>query len=539
MLAGARIPQLLHHIGDYLSHMFATAQTSCIVGLDAVPVEVEVRVQEGLERFSILGLGGAAVRESRERILSAVRGAGFDPPQNILVNLAPAEVRKDTASFDLPIALAIVCACGGLPQAALERVSVCGELSLLGDVKSTVGVAAHALAAMERQDRAVMVPIPNAHEASMVRGVRIVAVSSLAQAVRILCGREEPETIAAPEAVSVPTLKSLDDVLGQVVAKRALAITAAGGHNLLMIGPPGCGKSMLAERLATLLPPLSPEERLEVLRIHSIAGQATDDLLAGVRPVRTPHYVVSDAGLIGGGSGPRPGEVSLAHRGVLFLDEFPEFRRSAVEALRSPLETGWVQISRAKASVTFPARFQLIAAMNPCPCGRFGSHVGTCRCSHHAVRDYLAKLSQPILDRIDLHVELEAVSVEDLVWAKPSSTATSEGLVASVLVARRRQLERQGVLNSELSEGVLRSSTQITDGARALLTEAVRQIGISARGYTRVLRVAVTIADLAEQDVVTEEIVAEAVSYRSLDRLSNIVHGTGAYIRGGAAMASR
>ena len=519
--------------------MFATAQTSCIVGLDAVPVEVEVRVQEGLERFSILGLGGAAVRESRERILSAVRGAGFDPPQNILVNLAPAEVRKDTASFDLPIALAIVCACGGLPQAALEGVSVCGELSLLGDVKRTVGVAAHALAAMERKDRAVIVPIPNAHEASMVRGVRIVAVSSLAQAVRILGGREDPETIAVPEAVCVPTLKSLDDVLGQVVAKRALAITAAGGHNLLMIGPPGCGKSMLAERLATLLPPLSPEERLEVLRIHSIAGQATDDLLAGVRPVRTPHYVVSDAGLIGGGAGPRPGEVSLAHRGVLFLDEFPEFRRSAVEALRSPLETGWVQISRAKASVTFPARFQLIAAMNPCPCGRFGSHVGTCRCSHHAVRDYLAKLSQPILDRIDLHVELEAVSVEDLVWAKPSSSASSEGLVASVLVARRRQLERQRVLNSELSEGVLRSSTQITDGARALLTEAVRRIGISARGYTRVLRVAVTIADLAEQDVVTEEIVAEAVSYRSLDRLSNIVHGTGAYIRGGAATASR
>jgi len=519
--------------------MFARAQTSCIVGLDAVPVEVEVRVQEGPERFSILGLGGAAVRESRERILSAVRGAGFDPPDNILVNLAPAEVRKDTASFDLPIALAIVCACGGLPQAALEGVSICGELSLLGDVKSTVGVAAHALSAMEREDRAVIVPYVNAHEASMVRGVRIVAVSSLSQAVGILCGREEPEAIVAPEVVSAPASKSLDDVLGQMVAKRALAITAAGGHNLLMIGPPGCGKSMLAERLATLLPPLSTEERLEVLRIHSIAGQATDDLLAGVRPVRTPHYVVSDAGLIGGGSGPRPGEVSLAHRGVLFLDEFPEFRRSAVEALRSPLETGWVQIARAKASVTFPARFQLIAAMNPCPCGRFGSNVGTCRCSHHAVRDYLAKLSQPILDRIDLHVELEAVSVEDLVWAKPSTSATSEGLVTSVQAARQRQLERQGVLNSELSESALRASTQITDGARALLTEAVRRIGISARGYTRVLRVAVTIADLAKQDVVTEEIVAEAVSYRSLDRLSNIVHGTGAYIRGALEVGAR
>ncbi len=511
--------------------MFATAQTSCIVGLDAVPVEVEVRLQEGQERFSILGLGGAAVRESRERILSAVRGAGFDPPQNILVNLAPAEVRKDTASFDLPIALAIVSACGGVPQAALERVSICGELSLLGDVKSTVGVAAHALAAMQRGDRSVVVPLPNAQEACMVPGVRIIPTSSLSQAIRILSGREEPGQIDAPEMERVPVRRSLDDVLGQVIAKRALTIAAAGGHNLLMIGPPGCGKSMLAERLSTLLPPLSPDERLEVLRIHSIAGQATEALLAGVRPVRTPHYVVSDAGLIGGGAGPRPGEVSLAHRGVLFLDEFPEFRRSAVEALRSPLETGWVQIARAKASVTFPARFQLIAAMNPCPCGRFGSHVGTCRCSHHAVRDYLAKLSQPILDRIDLHVELEAVRVEDLVWAQPSTATTSEGLVAAVLAARCRQFARQGVLNSELSEGALRSAIQVTDAARLLLAEAVRRIGISARGYTRVLRVAVTIADLAGHDVVSEEVVAEAVSYRSLDRLSSIVHGTGAYIR--------
>lgn len=512
--------------------MFATSHTSCIVGLDAVPVEVEVSVKEGSEkRFTILGLGSAAVRESRERILSALQSAGFDPPKEILVNLAPAEVKKDSVVFDLPIALAIACALGGLSQSALEGISVCGELSLLGDVKFTHGIAAHALTAAQHKVKAIVVPDENGGEAAMVSGVRVIGVRSLSQAIRVLTGKEPPDFKSRPEFVAPHHRKTLDDVLGQEQAKRALAIAASGGHNILMIGPPGCGKSMLAERLATLLPPLSSEELLEVLRIHSIAGQATDSLLAGVRAFRAPHYVVSDAGLVGGGMGPRPGEVSLAHRGVLFLDEFPEFRRSAIEALRSPMETGWVQIARAKASVNFPARFQLIAAMNPCPCGRFGSNVGQCRCSHHAIRDYLARLSQPILDRIDLHVELEAVNVDDLVWAKPSQTKRSEQLVPIAHEARARQMRRQGALNSEISDGELRAKARITDGARALLTEAVKRIGISARGFTRVVRVATTIADMAGAEEINEEIVAEAVSYRSLDRLASIIHGTGAYVR--------
>jgi magnesium chelatase family protein len=370
-----------------------------------------------------------------------------------------------------------------------------------------------------------MVPVENAHEAAVVDGVRVIGVRSLSQAIRILRG-QEPTEYSAPRAPSQQQhLKTMDDVLGQGMAKRALAIAAAGGHNILMIGPPGCGKSMLAERMAAILPPLETQNMLEVLQIHSVANQATESILAGVRPFRTPHYVVSDAGLIGGGVGPRPGEVSLAHRGVLFLDEFPEFRRSAVEALRSPMETGWVQIARAKASVCFPARFQLVAAMNPCPCGRFGSGVGVCRCSHHAVRDYLAKLSQPILDRIDLHVELEAVAIDDLVWAKPVAGASSQHLLNSVLGARERQHARQGVLNSEIADGHLRAHAKITDGARLLLSEAVKRIGISARGFTRVLRVACTIADLSDQDCITEDVVAEAVSYRCLDRLSSVVHG--------------
>ena len=356
--------------------MFASAKTSCIVGLEAVPVEVEVSVRDGEPRFTILGLGGAAVRESRERIVSALEMAGFSSPEVILVNLAPAEVRKDSACLDLPIALALACSVGAIPQSALEEISSCGELSLLGDVKRTAGVAAHALSAARRGLKEILVPEDNADEAAVIEGIRVIGIRSLAQAIRVLRGAEPPEyreKIVVNPAVHV---KSIDDVIGQNAAKRALAIAAAGGHNILMIGPPGCGKSMLAERLASLLPPLDTEQMLDVLQIHSVANQPTESILAGVRPFRTPHYVISDPGLIGGGAGPRPGEVSLAHRGVLFLDEFPEFRRSSVEALRSPMETGWVQISRARAAVCFPARFQLVAAMNPCPCGRFGSGVG-------------------------------------------------------------------------------------------------------------------------------------------------------------------
>lgn len=511
--------------------MFGAARTSCIIGLEAIPVEVEVSVRDGQPRFTILGLGGAAVRESRERIVSALESAGFSAPQVILVNLAPAEVRKDSACFDLPVALALASSLGAIPQEMLHRVAACGELSLLGDVKPTAGVAAHALSAARQGLEAILVPEQNGVEAAVVEGIRVIGIKTLSQAIRILKGAEVPHYVAKPQPIRVEKRPSIDDVIGQQAAKRALAIAAAGGHNILMIGPPGCGKSMLAERLASLLPPLDCEQILEVVQIHSVANQATDSILAGVRPFRTPHYVISDAGLVGGGSGPRPGEVSLAHRGVLFLDEFPEFRRSAVEALRSPMETGSVQIARARASVSFPARFQLVAAMNPCPCGRFGSGIGVCRCSHHAVRDYLAKLSQPILDRIDLHVELDAVPVDDLVWNKPAGTSNAARIADTVAKARQRQIQRSGVLNSETSDSVIRGGSNITDGARLLLAEAVKRIGISARGFTRVLRVARTISDIAGEDVITEEAIAEAISYRCLDRLASIIHGTASSVR--------
>lgn len=505
--------------------MFATAHTSCILGLDAVPVDVEVHLRKGSAKFTILGLGGAAVRESRDRILTALAHAGYDLTDVILVNLAPAEIKKESVAFDLPIAVALACAAGGVPQRALDGVALVGELSLTGDVKATPGLTAHALAAVQAGMRCVLVPEANCREAAVVQGAQVIGVRSLGHALRILKGAEMPTVQRCELRPAVGGHKRLSDVIGQEAAKRALAISAAGGHNALMIGPPGCGKSMLAERLGGLLPPLSPAEALEVLRIHSIAGQDTAPIISGVRPFRAPHYVISDAGLIGGGSMPRPGEVSLAHRGVLFLDEFPEFRRSTVEALRSPLETGWVQVARARASLNFPARFQLVAAMNPCPCGRFGVAGGGCRCSHHAIRDYVAKLSQPILDRIDLHVELDAVNVDDLVWGSEAPRAAAGALESAVAAAREAQLSRNGALNAEVPDAALREQTKLSHGARTLLSEAVKRLGMSARGYTRVLRVAATISDLAGHDGVTEEAIAEAVSYRSLDRLSNIMRG--------------
>jgi magnesium chelatase family protein len=497
-----------------------------------VPVNVEATVREGNQKkFTIIGLGGAAIRESRDRIIAALEYSGVNSPDVVLVNLAPAEVKKESTAFDLPIALAIAAAQKSISAASFQGMSFCGELSLTGEVKSTPGVTAHTLCAVQQGCRAVVVPYQNRPEAAVVGGISVIGVHSLAHAMRILSGQEDPDLDIPRPPVEVLRPKSLDDVHGQAAAKRALAIAAAGGHNLLMIGPPGCGKSMLAERLPFLLPPLAQAELLEALRIHSVAGLSTTSILSGVRPYRAPHHVVSDAGLIGGGSGPRPGEVSLAHRGVLFLDEFPEYRRSAVEALRAPLEMGFVQVARARASINFPARFQLVAAMNPCPCGRLGSNQGVCRCAHHAVRDYLARLSQPILDRIDLHVELEAVPVDQLVWSEPVKSSHSVMVAAQVHAARERQLERYNVLNSEASDTLIKSHIKVVQSARMLLGHATQRLGMSARGYVRVLRVAVTIADMAGANEVTDEHVAEAISYRSLERLSGMVLGGGAFAR--------
>jgi magnesium chelatase family protein len=504
--------------------MFASIRSSCLVGLDAVSIDVEVNLRNGQPRFSIIGLGGAAVRESKERILAALEFCGFDPPGQILVNLAPAELRKESSVFDLPIAIAILVAMGVVPADRTARAVFCGELSLTGEVKRLTGAVAHGLHALKGGVKQIFVPKEDAVETAVVREIDVVPVISLAQTLRILGGKEEPSRAIPAEIEQRPGTRSLHDVVGQQPTKEALIVAAAGGHNMLMVGPPGCGKSMIAERLSLILPPLSSEEMLEVVQVHSVAGQATASILQGVRPFRAPHHVISEPGLIGGGSGPRPGEISLAHRGVLFLDEFPEFRRGTLEALRAPLECGRVQLARARASVHFPARFQLIAAMNPCPCGRLGGSSGVCRCSHYAVRDYLARLSQPILDRIDLQVELDGINVEDLAYSERVSGRDDAEIRESIANARRKQMDRFGCLNSEVSDVQMREQSEQTASARTLLAEATRKLGVSARGYMRLLRVARTIADLAGSATVSEEATAQALGYRCLERLHNIIN---------------
>lgn len=499
--------------------MIATVHTSAITGLDAYPVRVEVQAEmEGKERFIIVGLGDIAIREAKERVSAAIAHSGLQMPNRVLVNLAPAENRKEGSSFDLAIALGILGATQQIDIQKLEGVFVHGELALDGEVRAIKGVVAYTVGALQEAAIAVLLPAENLPEAALISGIRLLGVKSLTQAVQVIKGTSGPEEISKPLAVSVPNVQAIDDVVGQTAAKRAMLIAATGGHNLLMIGPPGCGKSMLAQRFSTLLPPFSRREMLEAIRIQSIAGHDIQRSLSGERPFRAPHHNVSEAGLIGGGSPPRPGEISLAHRGVLFLDEFPEYSRAALEALRAPLENGEVRVTRSKGSVLFPARFQLIAAMNPCPCGKRGS-AQPCGCPMHAVESYLRKLSGPILDRIDLHVEMEAVALGSIVTKARAEKRCYSG---EVLAARERQDKRQGCLNSELSGADLIASCALEDSVIQGLAARAAKIGLSARGFTRVLRVARSIADLVGAEKVSKEHVAEALRFRALERFTAV-----------------
>lgn len=452
--------------------------------------------------------------------MAAIKHSGFSLPEQILVNLAPAEIKKEGSSFDLPIALAILRASSPLRSDLFEQANFHGELSLNGAVKGVRGAVSLALRALEEGRRAIVLPKCNLHEAALVKGLKIYAVESLAETVHLLT-QTDPQgaQIKAPVEDSAHTVKRhISDVRGQALAKRALLIAAAGGHNLLMIGPPGCGKSMLAERFTSLLPNLPEQELLETAKIHSVCGMPLNALLQGKVPFRNPHHLISDAGMVGGGSPPRAGEISMAHNGVLFLDEFPEFRRSVLEALRSPLESRQVTISRVKGSLTLPASFQLIAAMNPCPCGRLGS-VSKCICSRSDVQKYMARLSEPILDRIDLHVELEALPFEEMTLKSNGTQSEQEFLCEQVWQARARQLARQKCLNSRLGSERLAQIVELEQGAYQLLEKAAKKIGLSARGFFKVLRTALTLADLEQQDLVRNAHIAEALSFRSLERL--------------------
>ena len=483
-------------------------------------VEVEVDISFGLPGFSLVGLPDGAVKESKERLRAAIKNGGYEfPNQKITVNLAPADVKKEGAGFDLPIAAALLATTGVLSQENLQGHLLVGELSLDGRLKPARGVLPIALKAKE-ESLALVVPKENAPEAALVKGLQIIAAQSLGELVEILSGRRLPEPVAAPDPQEENYLEDLTDICGQEHAKRALEVAAAGGHNLLLIGPPGSGKTMLARRLPTILPPMSYEETLETSRIYSVAGLLTrEQPLLTRRPFRAPHHSISDAGLIGGGSHPKPGEVSLAHNGVLFLDELPEFRRNALEALRQPLEEGQVTIARSAMTVTYPARFSLIVAMNPCKCGYFGDRSRPCQCSPQDVRRYRNKISGPLLDRIDLHVEVPAVKYQEL--GEERRGEPSAVVRKRVEAARARQRERFDTpkrLNAHMTAAEIARFCRLNSEGKRILEKACERLRLSARAYHRILKVARTIADLEGSAEIQIPHLLEAVQYRSLDR---------------------
>ena len=509
--------------------MLSKIYSSGVLGIDGFEVCVECSAWERVPRFELVGLGDTAVKEAKNRVRSACENSGFNfPPLDIMINLAPADIKKEGSAFDLAIIAAILQSDRIIPSYCdFSTKCLIGELSLSGEVRGVGGILPMTLSARAAGRREIFVPYENAGEASVVDGVTVYGVRSLRELISHLKGesRIEPTRFDKTRFEADKRVSELDfsDVRGQYKAKRALEIAAAGGHNVLMIGPPGAGKSMLAKRLSTILPDMDFEESLEVTKIQSVSGVLRESLVSS-RPFRSPHHTVSMPGLVGGGTVPRPGEISLAHKGILFLDELPEFSKSVTDSLRQPLEDGVVTVTRARAKITYPASFMLVCAMNPCRCGYFGDDTRKCTCTPQSIAKYLERVSGPLLDRIDIEIELPRVSYDEISGrtAQGESSAVIRERVNSARAFANQRLkakgDREGVLNANMPSPLMQRHCKPTEAGAEMLRAAFDKLGLSARGHDRILRVARTIADLDGEEIINDEHIAEAIMYRSLDR---------------------